>query len=92
MIQTSLQEKTRLNVENLSELRAFLVVVHDMIDSRAHGIAPHQAGIVGSQQVGHGREWLSGTTLCRSRCMDRFEKVLNLANPATVSVDDIRRH
>jgi hypothetical protein len=34
----------------------------------------------------------SGTTLCRSRCMDRFEKVLNLANPATVSVDDIRRH
>jgi hypothetical protein len=35
---------------------------------------------------------ISGTTLCRSRCMDRFEKVLNLANPATVSVDDIRRH
>jgi hypothetical protein len=34
----------------------------------------------------------SGTTLCRSRRMDRFEKVLNLANPASVSVDDIRRH
>jgi hypothetical protein len=34
----------------------------------------------------------SGTTLCRSRCMDRFERVLNLANPATVSADDIRRH
>jgi hypothetical protein len=34
----------------------------------------------------------SRTTLCRSRCMDKFEKVLNLANPSTVSVDDIRRH
>ena len=34
----------------------------------------------------------SGTTLRRSRCMDGFEKVLNLASPATVSVDDIRRH
>jgi hypothetical protein len=52
MIQTSLQEKTRLNVENLSELRAFLVVVHDMIDSRAHGIAPHLPGIEGLQQFG----------------------------------------
>ena len=47
-----LREEATLNLGEFDRSRAFLVIVRHMVDPRAHGIAPHQPGIVGLQQFG----------------------------------------
>jgi hypothetical protein len=43
----SLQEQPILNQCDLNGLAAFLVILGDVINPRAHRIAPHQPGIAG---------------------------------------------
>jgi hypothetical protein len=51
-----LREQPILNLDKLHGSRTFLIIVPEMIDPRADWIAPHQPGIEGLQQVGHGSD------------------------------------
>jgi hypothetical protein len=44
--------KPSLNLSEFRGCRAFITVVRQVVDPRAHGIAPHQQSIVGLQLVG----------------------------------------
>ena len=47
-----LRKKPTLSLGELHGCGALLVVVRDVIDPRAHGIATHQPGVAGPQQLG----------------------------------------
>ena len=49
----SLLEQSILNLLEFHGCRTGFVIIGDVVDPRAHGIAPHQPGIVGLQEVGH---------------------------------------
>src|SRR6266849_9894418 len=48
-----LQKDPSLILDNLHGRRALRVVVSDVIDSSAHGVASHQPGVVGPQHFRH---------------------------------------
>jgi peptidoglycan/LPS O-acetylase OafA/YrhL len=48
-----LAEKPILNLDKLDGCGAFFVVVSHAVHPSAHGIAPHQPGIVGHQGHAH---------------------------------------
>jgi hypothetical protein len=49
----SLLEQSILNLHEFHGCRTGFVIIGDVVDPRAHGIAPHQSGVVGLQEVGH---------------------------------------
>jgi hypothetical protein len=51
-VASQLQEQPILNLGDFHGRRASLVVVRDLIDPTAHGIAPHQPSFAGLQQFG----------------------------------------
>jgi|ERR1039458_975022 hypothetical protein len=51
-IELPLRKKPILNLDKLHGRGAFLVIIGDVVDPRAHGKAPHQPSIVGLEQVG----------------------------------------
>ena len=48
------REQSGLLLRELHGSRAFLVVIGDVVDAAAHGVAPHLAGVVGLQQFADG--------------------------------------
>jgi hypothetical protein len=48
----SSDEESILNLSEFHGSRAFLGVIRHVVDPRAYGIAPHQPGIGGLQQIG----------------------------------------
>jgi len=62
-----LQEEPILNLCEFHGHRAFFVVIRHMIDPCAHGIAPHQPGVAGLQQVGRRDRVPHARMLCRFR-------------------------
>jgi hypothetical protein len=52
LIRVSLGEQPILNLGKLHRSRTFLVVIIDVIDPSAHGVAPHEPRIAELQQVG----------------------------------------
>ena len=51
-------EKLVLSLGDLNRSCAFLIIIRYVIDSSAHGMAPHRAGIEGLQQFGDRRDVL----------------------------------
>ena len=49
----SLLEQSILNLHEFHGCRTGFIIIGDVVDPRADGIAPHQPGIVGLQEVGH---------------------------------------
>jgi hypothetical protein len=47
-----LREQPSLNLDEFHGHGARFIIIGDVIDSCAHGIAPHQPGIMGLQQIG----------------------------------------
>src|ERR1019366_8210237 len=73
---------------------AFLVIIRHVIDPRADGIAPHQAGVVGFQEVGRGAsEPTEATPLPRSRAcpLSRTRLEANRPNRDRLSFRAVRK-
>jgi hypothetical protein len=62
-----LREESILNLGEFHGCGAFTVVVRHAVDPGAHGIAPHQPGVAGPQQIGRRTHIPHSQKLCRCR-------------------------
>ena len=55
---STLREQWVLNLGKLHRTRTLLIIVRHVIDTGAHGVAPHEPSIAGLQQFGDGTDVL----------------------------------